>query len=143
MPRRNDYWREQRRSARTDLWSGGGRMFRTWMRTGPRGSVRTAFSWRFAGIIGIGFLACALVVPLIWTASEDACTAFENAFLHRSKYEVFGAKYQGRWRAPAVDAERRSASSGLVGREIARIEDPWLPEVASCTLLFWQVRIST
>jgi hypothetical protein len=40
-----------------------------------------------------------------------------------------------------ADRERKSASHGLVGRRIAVIEHPWLPEVISCTLLFWQVRI--
>jgi hypothetical protein len=56
-------------------------------------------------------------------------------------YEVFAAKLQERWDTPIADGKHKSASRGLVGRQIAAIEHPWLPISASCTLLFWQVRI--
>jgi hypothetical protein len=87
-------------------------------------------------------VVCALVVSLGWAASRDSCTAFETALLHRSMYDVFGAKHQVRWHTPRADAVRKSASRGLIGRQIGGIEYPWLPHGISCTLLFWQVRIS-
>jgi hypothetical protein len=142
MPDIKDYWARKRHSARTDLWSGGGKAFRAWMRTGSGKKAQKGFPWGFAGIVSIGLVVSPLVVPLGWAATRDSCTAFETALLRRSFYDVFGAKHQPAWHMPTAASERKSASRGLIGRRIGKMEHPWLPHTISCTLLFWQVRIS-
>ena len=127
--------------AQGDLWSGGGRAYRAWMRSGPGGNPRGArIPWRVLAVMAAGPAACAVAVPLLWASSWDGCVALETALLNRSRYAVVGAKHQERWLAPAADRQRRSASQGAVGRRIAQIEYPATPERLSCTLLFWQVR---
>lgn len=142
MPDGEDYWARKRHSARTDSWSGGGKAFRVWMRTGSGRKARKGFPWGFMAIVSIGLVVSLFVVPLGWAATRGSCVAFETALLRRSFYDVFGAKQQPAWNTPTADVERRSASRGRIGRQIGGVEYPWLPHVLSCTLLFWQVRIN-
>lgn len=142
MPGDKEYWSRKRHSAPADLWSGGGRGFRAWMKAGLGRKAGQGFPWGFvvlaSGVLMFGFFT----IPLGWAVTQDSCTAFETAFLRRPPGVVLGASHQTRWHTPPADAERRSISHGMVGREIGRMEYPQLPQAISCTILFWQVRLS-
>lgn len=137
-----NYWRTKRHEARTDAWSGGGQAFRTWLRSGTHTRTRIGIARGLVVIAVLGLIIGAFAIPLAWTGSRDSCTAFETALLRRSMYDVFGAQHQRGWDRPRADRERRSASGGLIGQQIARMEYSWLPHAVSCAVLFWQVRIS-
>jgi hypothetical protein len=143
MPRRRDFWERTPHSARADLWSGGGQAYHAWRRAGAGGASRRGLPLGFVAITGAGLLMGAVAVPLLWAATQNTCTAFETALLRRHAFTVTGAKRQAMWQVPVSGGDRRSASRGLVGQQIARIEYPGLPTATSCILLFWQVRIGT
>ncbi len=141
MAKDKDYWRAKRQSPGTDLWSGGGRRFQSWMKEGPGKSSLRGIAWALAGLMGMALAACVFIIPLLSVPSREACTAFETALLHRTRHDVLGATQQARWPIPGADHQRRSVSNGMVGRRIATIEHAWMPEFIACTVLFWQVRI--
>ncbi len=136
-----NYWRDKRHSARTDLWSGGGRGFRTWMTAGLSETARSRLRRGFAGLIGFGLVASVFAILLLLANAPGPCTAFETALLRRARHDVFGAKHQARWLEPLADRERQSASNGIIGARTASLEYSWLPSVIACTALSWQVRI--
>ena len=143
MKHRKSFWMRNGSTANADLWSGGGEAYRAWMKAGPRGATRRGFPLGFVAIVGAALGLGAFGFPLLWATSPDSCTAFETALLRRHVGAVTGAKHQERWAVPISGGDFRSASGGWVSRQIATIEHPRLPNVISCTLLFWQARTGT